>query len=122
MSVKARLRRAERGNVRKKDIYIDRYQQEDLIIRDIRFSLSEARSGSIHWDAMPETIREWESLCKMKIFKDEANPQFLLSFDAFIQEFGTCTNPGYHLRLVKKHYTTWTKYTCEWRKHVNPRR
>jgi len=93
-------------------IYKNLPEQAAAIIQRVKNSLSEA--SSTYYDGIPTTWKEWDRLRQNNDFKNQALPEYIYSFDAFVGEFGTCTKNKPHLKKVKKDFTTWTKYTTVW--------
>ena len=115
MSLRNRLQRVRRGK-KLPEVYYRREQQEKAIVAKHQRSLTEAKALL---DLTPDTEREWKRVTRQREFKAEADPKFLLSYEAFVEEFGMCPEPKYHLCKVKEHYVTWNKHTCEWRRFLN---
>lgn len=112
MSLRNRLLRAQRGNALP-DIYKSLPGQIAKTIQKITQDLCVARS---YYDGIPDTRKEWDRLRQNNEFKNQALPEYIFSFDAFVLEFGTCTKDKTHLRKAKREFTTWTKYTTIWSK------
>lgn len=113
MSLRARLSRAEKGT-NTPEIYTNLQAQAAEIIKKIR---SLRREANHYYDEMPPTWKEWDRLRQNDTFKNEARPEFIYSFDAFVLEFGTCTRAKRgHLTKINKHHTTWNKHNTIWGK------
>lgn len=94
------------------DVYKDLPEQAARIIQQIRLSLTEANN---YYDSMPDTWKEWDRLRQDNTFKNEARPEYIYSFDAFVEEFGICTDPKQgHLKKINKAHTTWNKHNTMW--------
>ena len=111
MSIRSRLSRAKLGKT-PPNVYDNLPEQATRIIQDIKNNLKEARS---YYDDIPATYKEWDRLRQDNIFKNEALPEYIASFEDFMQEFGTCTKGTRRLKKIDKHYKTWTKHTTRWR-------
>lgn len=110
MSIRARLSRAVKGKSLP-DIYPDLLEQEARIISDIENSLTEAKVSRC---VIPKTRKEWDRLRQDSTFKNEASPEFICSFDAFVEEFGTCARDKPRLRKTNHKHVTWNKHNTEW--------
>ena len=114
MSLRNRLSRARRGKTLP-DIYLNLQDQAEQIIHSIKISLSEANA---YYEDVPRTHREWDRLRQNNVFKNEADPIYLVSFDAFVAEFGTCTKKCIHLYKTNKHHTTWNRHNTRWGRKI----
>lgn len=113
MSLSNRLSRAKNKRALP-DVYKNLPEQAARIIQLIKANLKTSES---YYDAMPATWVEWDRLRQDATFKNEARPEFIYSFDAFVGEFGTCASARKkHLSKMNKDHTTWTTHNTHWSK------